>query len=414
MYKTVKRLKVLFFIAVITFMSCGKEEIQPDDDHPATGSDEIVYKHILKVGQDKEFKTVREASLAAKDSTLIEVDAGTYLGDVTVWKQNELYIRAVGGEAVLDADGKHWNGKGIWEVDGGNIKVEGFIFRNVSVPDHNGAGIRFVNGRLTVENCKFLHSECGILTANAGGTLIVRNTEFGYMGYGDGYSHNIYVGRIDTFLMTASYSHHAREGHLVKCRAKFSLITNNRITNENDDNVYNSSYELDFPDGGTHIVTGNIIQQSVLSANTAIIAFAEENNQIWNENALYMSYNTILNSKTTTNPLFIPSSKTPDKSIVMLNNLLSENIANPAEKVLSIDKGNQKYKKSDLNENYIPSALLYESLKNKTEPDINNYLSSKLKTGGISLIPAFEYVHPCKTVLLKNPPAIAGAMQQSF
>ncbi|MDR1523721.1 MAG: hypothetical protein LBS79_00495 [Tannerella sp.] len=279
----------------------------------------------------------------------------------------------------------------------------------VKVPDKNGAGIRFTKGRLTVENCRFLNSESGILTANQGGTLIVRNTEFGYMGYGDGYSHNIYVGRIDTFLMTASYSHHAKEGHLIKCRAKFSLIMNNRITNENDD-TYNSSYELDFPDGGTHIVVGNIIQQSVLSPNTAIIAFAEENNQIWKENALYMSHNTILNNKTTTNPLFIPSSNTPDKSIVMLNNLLSENITNPAGNVLSVDKGNQKYSKSDLNENYVPSARLYESLKNKIEPDINSYLPGKLKTEGISLIPTFEYVHPCKTVPLKNPPAIAGAI----
>ncbi|MDR1555792.1 MAG: hypothetical protein LBS88_02005 [Tannerellaceae bacterium] len=408
------KLNALFLIMISTLMACEREVlVSADDDHSAEDNNEIAYNHVLKVGPDKEFKTIREASLAAKDSTLIEVDVGNYPGDVTVWEQNDIYIRAVGGEAVLDADGKHWNGKGIWEVNGGKIKVEGFVFRNVKVPDKNGAGIRFTKGRLTVENCRFLNSECGILTANQGGTLIVRNTEFGYMGYGDGYSHNIYVGRIDTFLMTASYSHHAKEGHLIKCRARFSLILNNRITNEND-NTYNSSYELDFPDGGTHIVVGNIIQQSVLSPNTAIIAFAEENNHIWEDNALYMSHNTILNSKTTTNPLFIPSAKTPNKSIVMLNNLLSENIGNPAANILSVDKGNQKYKRSDLNENYLPAAQLYESLKNKTEPDINRYLSGRFRTEGFSLIPASEYVHPCKIVLLKNPPAIAGAMQQSF
>ncbi|MDR1644565.1 MAG: hypothetical protein LBS05_01895 [Tannerellaceae bacterium] len=408
------KLKVLFFMPLVMLAACTGEELLPIDGDPATAerNREIVCNDTLKVGPDKAFKTIREASLVATDSTLIEVDAGTYRGDVTVWRQNELYLRAVGGEVILNASGKSWEGKAIWEINGGNVKVEGFTFTNVTVPDRNGAGIRFVKGRLTVENCKFLHSECGILTANSGGVLIVRNTEFGYMGNGDGMSHNIYVGRIDTFRMTASYSHHAREGHLVKCRARFSLIMNNRISNENN-NTHNASYELDLPDGGTHIVVGNIIQQSEQSPNTAIIAFGEESNTQWKENALYLSHNTILNSKATTNPLFIPSSRLPNQGVVMLNNLLSDNIALPAANLLSVDKGNQKYRKGDLNANYLPSAELFESLKGKTEPEMDTYLSTRLKREGFTLIPAAEYAHPCQTLPLKTPPAIAGAMQQS-
>jgi hypothetical protein len=395
---------------ILLFLSCGKADENPDN---TTDSTDTGYHTILQVGADKEFKTIREASLAAHDSTLIEVDAGTYSGDVTAWSQNHIYIRAVGGEVVLDANGQYWDGKGIWEVKEGSLKVSGITFRNARVPDNNGAGIRFTKGKLTVENCKFLYNENGILTGNQGGTLIIRHTEFGYMGYGDGYSHNIYVGRIDTLKMSGCYSHHSRTGHLLKCRAKFSVVANNRLTNEND-NTYNASYEMDFPDGGTHIVVGNIVQQSIQSPNPAIIAFAEENNTIWSENKLYLSHNTILNSKTTTNPLLLSSAKTPAGSIVMVNNLLSDNTASPAASLLALDKGNEKYSKTELNESYVPSSALYESLKSKIEPGIDQYLPASLRTAGVTLIPSAEYVHPCTTAPLTGAPAIAGALQQHY
>jgi hypothetical protein len=406
-------MKVLFLIVLVAMMGCERvEPLSGADEQQMEDIPEIAYSHVLQVGPGREFTTIRQASVAAGDSTLIEVDAGTYRGDVTFWEQDELYIRAVGGEVVLDANGQHWNGKGIWEIAGGNIKVEGFTFINAKVPDRNGAGIRFGKGRLTVVNCKFLRSECGILTANSGGTLIVHHTEFGYLGYGDGRSHNLYVGQIDTFRMTGSYSHHAKEGHLVKCRARFSLLAYNRITNENDDS-YNASYEIDLPDGGTHILVGNIIQQSEQSSNTSIIAFNEENGH-WNENALYMSHNTLLNSKATSSPLFMPNSQLPPSGVVMVNNLFSENIQTPAATSLSVDKGNQTYKKSDLNANYLPSPQLSESLKGKLEADINNYLPNSLRSAGFSLIPASEYLHPCQSAPLTAPPTIAGASQQSF
>ncbi|MDR3142755.1 MAG: hypothetical protein LBU37_13665 [Tannerellaceae bacterium] len=410
------KLNVLFLIALAAMMGCEQIELLPGgDDRQIENApeNEIAYTHVLQVGPNREFTSIRQAAVAAGDSTLIEVDAGTYMGDVTIWEQDELYIRAVGGEVILDANGRHWAGKGIWEIAGGNVKVEGFTFINAKVPDRNGAGIRFDKGRLTVDNCKFLHSECGILTANSGGTLIVRHTEFGYLGYGDGRSHNLYVGQIDTFLMTGSYSHHAKEGHLVKCRARFGLLAYNRIANENDDS-YNSSYEVDFPDGGTHILVGNIIQQSEQSPNTSIIAFHEENIGRWTEHALYLSHNTILNSKETSNSLFIPASRLPASGIVMVNNLFSENIKNLAANFLSVDKGNQTYKKSDLNADYLPSASLSESLKGKLEPDVDNYLPGELRSAGISLIPASEYLHPCRSVPLTSPPAIAGASRQNF
>ena len=247
---------------LVTFSACNNP-VEPELEQPPAM--EISYKYVIKVGKDKEYQTIAEAAAAAKDSVMIEIDADTYSGDVARWQQNEIYIRAIGGEVVLDTNGKSYGGKGIWEIDGGRVKVEGITFKNAKVPDQNGAGIKLTKGDLIIDKCKFLHNEMGILTGNTGGTLFIMNSEFGYGGYGDGYSHNLYVGYIDKFIVTGSYFHHARQGHLLKSRAKMSIVKYCRITDENDE-LSQSSYELDFPSGGINIVVGNIIQQSIINA----------------------------------------------------------------------------------------------------------------------------------------------------
>ena len=393
----------------ILFSTCNtgdENELKPPTD------EEIAYKSVIKVGKDKEYKTIAAAAAVAKDSVLIEIDAGLYAGDVAYWAQNELYIRAVGGEVVLDANGKSFGGKGIWEINGGRIKVEGLTFQNAKVPDQNGAGIRLTRGNLIIDKCRFLHNEMGILTGNAGGTLTIHNSEFGYGGYGNGYSHNLYVGTIDKVVVTGSYFHHARQGHLLKSRAKLSIVQYCRITDGNDERS-EASYELDFPSGGINIVVGNIIQQSVRSPNTAIIDFAGESNNTWTDNVLYLSHNTIVNSKTTNNPLILPTSKTPASSIVMVNNLIANNITLPSSQLLRVETGNERFNKDEINANYVPTTMLYNKLLNKIATDINKYLTSDLLAQDISLIPTKEYTHPCSDKNLPSPPKIPGAIQRS-
>jgi hypothetical protein len=395
---------------VLTFTACN-HPAEPEINNPLDV--EIAYKYVIKVGKDKEYKTITAAAAAANDSVLVEIDAGTYAGDVAYWSQNEVYIRAVGGNVILDADGKSYGGKGIWEINGGRVRVEGITFQNAKVPDRNGAGIRLTKGDLIVDKCTFLHNEMGILTGNAGGTLMVTNSEFGYGGYGDGYSHNIYVGYIDRFIVTGSYFHHARQGHLIKSRAKISIVTYCRITDENDERSQ-ASYELDFPSGGMNIVTGNIIQQSVNSPNSAIVDFAGEVNDYWTDNALYMSHNTIVNNKASNNcPLISPSNKIPASSIVLVNNLIDNVIVMPAAQIVRTEAGNERFSKDELNSNFTPKPALYNQLVNKIATDINRYLTANLTAQNISLIPTEEYRHPCSTTKLSSTPKIAGAMQQS-
>ena len=366
---------------------------------------------ILKVGKNKEFKTINAAAAVAPNNSIVEIDAGVYTGDVAKWTQDNLTIRSVGGEVIIDAAGKDMGGMGIWVINGGTFYIEGITFKNAKVPDLNGAGIRLSKGFVTVKNCRFLNNENGILTGNDGvSELTIINCEFGYNGAGDGYSHNIYVGKIAKVSISGSWFHHVNEGHLIKTRAKLSLIRYNLIADGNDEQS-NASYEIDFASGGISVVIGNIIQQSGNTKNSAIISYSNESDRPWADNELYVSHNTIINSRTSAD-LIISSPESPSMYQGAYNNVLSENTRFDA-KIMDIETNNVWFRDNNLSaeSGYAPVKSIFKAWKNKIDKDIDRYISPKLKSMGISLIPVAEYKHPMIIKPLSKAPVIPGAIQ---
>lgn len=256
----------------------------PDDDSgPPSGK-------VIQVGPDGDVPTIAQAARLARSGDTVEVQAGEYRGDVAVWPQKRLTVRAVGGRAVLVADGKSAEGKGIWVIRDGHFEVEGFDFVGARVADRNGAGIRFDHGTLIVRDSRFIGNENGILTSNDGkSTLIIESSLFEGNGHGDGYSHGVYAGRIARVEVRGSWFRDGRVGHLLKTRARESVIENNRLTDERG----NSSYELEFPNGGRARVVGNIIEQSEKTSNPVIVSYGAEGYK-WPENELEMSRNVVV------------------------------------------------------------------------------------------------------------------------
>lgn len=249
---------------------------------------------IIAVGPQNPIQTLAEASKLAKDGDVVEVEAGDYMRDVAVWTQDNLTIRAKNGRARLLAKGKSVEGKGIWVVRGGAISVSGFDFVGAAVNGRNGAGIRFEKGKLLIDDCRFLENENGILTGgHADSTLEIRNSEFAFNGFGDGQSHNLYVGAISQLKVSGSYFHHAKVGHLLKSRARENHIIYNRLTDETGGTA---SYELEFPNGGLAYVMGNIIQQSSTTENPHLISFGAEGYK-GTENNLHLVFNTLIDSR---------------------------------------------------------------------------------------------------------------------
>lgn len=254
-------------------------------DEPATA-----LARTIQVGPQGTVRTIAEAAKIARDGDTVEVAAGTYRGDVALWRQKRLTIRAVGGRAVIHADGQSAEGKGIWVLRDGEFVIDGFDFIGARVPDGNGAGIRFERGRLTVRNSRFIDNQMGLLTGNdPGSELTIERCEFSGPTDGPRHYHNVYAGAIARFTMTASWSHSARVGHLVKTRARESVVSYNRFTDETG----TASYELEFPNGGDALVVGNLIEQSARTDNETIVSFGAEGYR-WPQNRLRMSHNTLV------------------------------------------------------------------------------------------------------------------------
>ena len=249
---------------------------------------------VIRVGPAHPVKTIADAARQARDGATIEVDAGTYRGDVAVWTQRDLTLRAVGGRVHLIADGAAAEGKGIWVVRSPQMTVEGFDFEGAKVPDRNGAGIRFEQGWLRVRDCSFMRNEMGLLTGNDPTSVLeVEASEFAHNQRPDGHNHNLYAGTIARLSVTASYFHHARSGHLLKSRAAVNHIFYNRLTDEGGGAA---SYELEFAGGGIAYVVGNVIEQSATTQNPHLISFGVEG-YVHPVNEIYLINNTLVDKR---------------------------------------------------------------------------------------------------------------------
>jgi len=251
---------------------------------------------VLQVGPDKPYKTVQAAVDAAADGDIIEIDSGTYVGSEgnALITKNNLTLRGVGPtRPIMDAGGTSIQGKAIWVIQGSNPTVEWIEFRNCSVPDRNGAGIRQEGPNLTVRYCYFHDNEDGILTgADTSSEILIEYSEFSNNGYGDGYTHNIYIGNVGTFTLRYCWVHNAYKGQEVKSRAQVNYILYNRIMNQDGP----GNYEIDIPNGGTTYIIGNIIQQSPDGTNSGIITYAVEGATNPDQH-LYVVNNTIVNER---------------------------------------------------------------------------------------------------------------------
>jgi hypothetical protein len=239
------------------------------------------------VGPGEKVRTLAEAARLARDGWLIEVAAGEYRGDVASWRRDGLRLRAVGGRVRLVADGIHAEGKGLFVVNGRGVAIEGFDFSGATVPDRNGAGIRFESGSLLVRDCSFSDCEMGVITSNdTGAGLIVEDCEFSRpRPVPSAFTHLLYAGRIAQLDVRGCHFHDGHHGHLLKSRAARSRIEGNRFVSGA------ASYELEFPNGGQALVRSNLIEQTAQSGNPLMLSYGVEG-WVWPDNELALAHNT--------------------------------------------------------------------------------------------------------------------------
>src|SRR4030095_7395500 len=120
---------------------------------------------ILTVGAGQQYATLSAAVALSQDGDTIYVKAGTYLNDFAVIN-TKVTIIGVGGMAHFVSDGTVAipNGKAIFTTTT-DVTLDHIEFSGASVPDGNGAGIRYEGGDLVVTNSYFHGNEMGILSA---------------------------------------------------------------------------------------------------------------------------------------------------------------------------------------------------------------------------------------------------------
>ena len=272
----------------------------------------------LTVGPTGQYQTVCTAVYAAQNGDTILVDANHGIPyimppdphhtdgriDCTV-NQNFLTIRGIKGRAILDAgpdafaQGTYVQ-KGILVLNGHDIVVDNLELRNagalVNPNNSDASGIRIQDGsnaapsggNITISRCYIHNNDQGVLSGNSGpgvGQWFSANPfitfqfdDFYDNGDGSGSTHNMYIG-FDGFVkmhftLKNSKSRDAYVGHDVKTRAPFNYILNNEIT----DSVGATSYELDFPLGGTTYVQNNLIYSVAINpdlGNNNLMIFAD-------------------------------------------------------------------------------------------------------------------------------------------
>jgi hypothetical protein len=279
------------------------------------------------VGAGQAYATPCKAFAAAAAGDLIEIQAGTYTGDVCTIAQSNLTVRGVNGRPKINAGGKSAGGKAIWVVGGNNITIDNVEMYGAKVADKNGAALRLEGTNFTLRN-SFLHdNENGILSGvNTASTIVLENNEFGHNGYGDGYSHNVYIGKAGKLTFRYNYSHDAHVGHNLKTRALYNTIAYNRFSSLRAGETGSTaagkpSYEIDVPNGGTTFIIGNVIMQPVAGNNANIVAYGEEGVAGYATD-LYVVNNTFINDESSRGTFVMVGSgvTTPVK---LTNNLFS-------------------------------------------------------------------------------------------
>jgi hypothetical protein len=355
---------------------------------------------ILRVGAMESIKDIATAARVATDGDIVEIVAGEYRGDVATWTQKKLTIRGTGGNARLYADGKSAEEKAIWVIRNGEFDISNIDFIGTKVADRNGAGIRFEAGKLRIKNCLFWGNETGLLTTNNESAILkIENSEFGYNGAGDGFSHNLYVGKIAELRVEASYFHHANIGHLLKSRAARSIIAYNRLSDEAGGRA---SYELDLPNGGVAVVLGNIIQQSRDTENSTLIAFGREGN-LWSKSSLYLVNNTIVNDHSQ-GGAFLRADNKVDEIFAANNILVGHGTMHSVSEIHAENNTNGDWE-------------IFEQASHNDYRPIGGYRNGAFQSpsiataNGLSLTPSFEYQHPRKLKRNAGNPQRTGAIQ---
>ena len=357
---------------------------------------------VLSVGPGKTFATPCAAFARAADGDVVEIDGSvTYTGDVCSIQRNRLTIRGVNGRPRIDAGGRNASGKGTWVVVGDGVVVDNVEMHGARVADRNGAALRLEGTGFTLRRSYLHDNENGILSgADASSDIVVENSEFARNGYGDGYSHNLYIGHVRSLTFRYNFSHDANVGHDLKSRARTNTIAYNRFSSlpAGQAGSGRPSYEIDLPNAGTSVVLGNVVQQPAGSSNPGMLSYGTEGASNPGQD-LYVVNNTFLNDDGARGTFVLVGSgvTTP----VRLQNNVFAGVGTVVTQAGAVQRTNQR----------AGAAAFVDRARYDLTPAPGSGLvdagtAPGTTAGGLALTPVAQYRHPASAA----PRPVAGAL----
>ena len=222
------------------------------------------------------FQRLQEAvsAIAGGDGT-IRIAPGRYAECAVQEAGRIAFMAEQPGTAVFE--GTMCEGKGALVLRGAASHVEGLVFRNMSVSDGNGAGIRIEKGDLTVAYTTFADGQCGILSAaDPASTISVDHSTFSGLGkHPDGTgAHSLYIGEYGALKVTNTRFERGTGGHYVKTRAPRLEVTGSSF---DDSRGRTTNYMIDISAGAVGRIAGNTFVQGAAKENySTMIAVAPE------------------------------------------------------------------------------------------------------------------------------------------
>lgn len=256
------------------------------------------------------YSSLSAAITGSAAGDVIQISAGSYVEDFPLIT-HDLTIQSVGGLASLTTpNSMPANGRAILEVPwdaGVSLTIDGLELSGATdaLWQSNGAGLLFEQGNnaLVVRNSWIHDNQDGILTGStdsastSGMTVTIDHSEINSNGVDPsnarfGYDHNLYIGAVDQLTVTNSLIYDALGGHEIKSRALSTTIEDNRIF---DGATAPASYSIDVPDGGTAVISGNVIEKGASTPNRNVIHFGGEGT--YANSQLLIDGNTIINDR---------------------------------------------------------------------------------------------------------------------
>lgn len=224
---------------------------------------------VLVVGAGAEFGSLQAALKKAREGDRIDMLPGTYRG-ASVRAPGRLHLRGLGPGVIIEQPNLPADDRGVLVIQG-DVTVENLTLRGARRTHGNGAGIRFLDGRLLVLGCTFTDNEMGLLGSDQPqAQLRLLDSVFTAAPRHAGRLHHLlYASTMSRLEVQGCRFEGGWRGHLLKSRARHNDIRYNLLR---DGAGGGASYELELAEGGINRVVGNVIVQGPGTQNRSIVA----------------------------------------------------------------------------------------------------------------------------------------------